>query len=217
MAEKQLNFSGERAVRIGVIADTHIPDRVGALHPGILTTFKDLNVDLILHAGDISSPSVIDDLQTVAPCLAARGNRDWFRLPEQKDVVNLEINNVTIALMHGHGSFFRYLLDKIPFYLKGYRFSRYPKKLVKYANTADVIVFGHTHHSENQWVGGKLFFNPGSAYEGNHNGDAATIGLIEINKNMDIKGRIINLERAKWTRYGWLMAKDKKEIENLGG
>ncbi len=217
MVVQQFNFSGERPVRIGVIADTHIPDRVGALHPGILPSFKDLSVDLILHAGDISSPPVIGELQTVAPCLVARGNRDWFRLPEQKDVVILEINKVTIALMHGHGSFFRYLLDKIPFYLNGYRFSRYPKKLVKYANTAKVIVFGHTHHSENQWVGGKLYFNPGSAYEGNQNGDPATIGLIEIDKNMGIKGRIINLERAKWTRSGWLVSKNKNEIGSFGG
>jgi len=202
---EQLDFLKGKPARIGVIADTHIPDRVGSLHPGILPVFKELKVDLILHAGDISTIRVIDELQKVAPCLAVRGNRDWFRLPKQKDVILLEINGVQVALMHGHGSFFRYLFDKIPFYLHGYRFSRYPKKLSNYANGAKVIIFGHTHHSENQWVGGKLFFNPGSAYEGNHKGDPPTIGLIEIGLKKDIKGRIINLERAKWVHSSWML------------
>ncbi|MBW6475409.1 MAG: metallophosphoesterase family protein, partial [Anaerolineaceae bacterium] len=59
--QKDLN---KDVVRIGVLSDTHIPDRVGALHPDILPAFKEMGVELIIHAGDISSPVVLRQLET---------------------------------------------------------------------------------------------------------------------------------------------------------
>lgn len=198
-------IQSQRPFRIGVIADTHIPDRVGALHPDVIPTFKQMQVQLILHAGDVSSPAVIESLQTVAECRAVKGNRDWKSLPVTKSIEFIKIIDIAIALLHGHGGLFSYIIDKFPYYLFGYQFKRYPHKLARYAGDAKIIIFGHTHHAENQWVNGKLYFNPGSAYEGKAPYTSATIGLIEIDENQYIKGRIIPLRNATWSKKGWIL------------
>ena len=59
---------------IGLISDTHIPDRRVKLPEKVLETFE--NVDLILHAGDITSQRVIDELEKSGPVIAVKGNRD---------------------------------------------------------------------------------------------------------------------------------------------
>ncbi|MFZ3078594.1 MAG: metallophosphoesterase family protein, partial [Bellilinea sp.] len=63
--------------RLGVVADTHIPDRVRSLHPDLLPGLSAAKVEAILHAGDICSPAVLAVLSQVAPVVAVRGNRDW--------------------------------------------------------------------------------------------------------------------------------------------
>lgn len=191
--------------RIGVIADTHVPDRVDSLHPDVNTIFRQLKVQLILHAGDVSAPLVIGQLQTIADCIVVKGNRDWRSLSGLNPFEMIKINGVSIALMHGHGSLREYILDKFPYYLFGYQFNRYPKKLLKYSRDANVIVFGHTHQAENQWVDGRLFFNPGSAYEGKSPNSSATIGLLEIDESQHIKGSIIPMRKANWSKKGWIL------------
>ena len=59
------------AMRIGVITDTH-----GLFDPAVRQHFT--GVDHILHAGDIGSQSVIDQLQTIAPVTAVSGNVDGY-------------------------------------------------------------------------------------------------------------------------------------------
>ncbi|MDO8655790.1 MAG: YfcE family phosphodiesterase, partial [Nanoarchaeota archaeon] len=50
-------------MRIGVIADTHIPDRAECLPKQVLDAFK--QVDMVIHAGDIVDLSVLDTLKSV--------------------------------------------------------------------------------------------------------------------------------------------------------
>ena len=50
---------------IGLISDTHIPDRAREIPQKVFETFD--NVDLILHAGDLTSPKVIEELEKIAP------------------------------------------------------------------------------------------------------------------------------------------------------
>jgi hypothetical protein len=66
--------NNEPIVRIGVLADTHIPDRAKELHPDIIPIFQQHEVDRIIHAGDICVPSVLEQLTKVAPVDAVRGN-----------------------------------------------------------------------------------------------------------------------------------------------
>ena len=65
-------------IYIGVIADTHIPDRLPKLHPGILDLLQKHGVSQILHAGDICTPRVLDELAQIAPVMAVKGNRDFI-------------------------------------------------------------------------------------------------------------------------------------------
>ena len=55
---------------LGVIADTHVPDRRPDLDPQILPIFLQAKVQTILHAGDVSSQKVLDQLSQIAPVLA---------------------------------------------------------------------------------------------------------------------------------------------------
>ena len=62
------------AYRVGILSDTHMPASLHRLWDEIGTAFS--GVDLILHAGDIVLPTVLDQLEAIAPVLAARGNND---------------------------------------------------------------------------------------------------------------------------------------------
>ncbi len=64
-------------LKVGVVADTHIPDRAAALHPGLLPALRAAGVGAILHAGDVSTHAVLEQLGEIAPVRVARGNRDW--------------------------------------------------------------------------------------------------------------------------------------------
>ena len=59
-------------VRVGILADTHIPHQVKRIPANVLGVFS--NVDLILHAGDLDQVSALDDLKSLAPVIAVRGN-----------------------------------------------------------------------------------------------------------------------------------------------
>ncbi|HKC98011.1 MAG TPA: metallophosphoesterase family protein, partial [Methylomirabilota bacterium] len=85
--------ASETAV-VGVIADTH-----GLLRPQALAALA--GVDLIVHAGDIGSAAILDDLATIAPLVAVRGNNDRDRwaaaLPER---VTTEIGGARLHVVH---------------------------------------------------------------------------------------------------------------------
>ena len=84
---------------IGLISDTHIPDRARILPQNVIDAFSD--VDLILHAGDLTSPKVIDELEEIAPVMAVQGNMDranGINLPKAKVI---EAEDLRIGLVHG--------------------------------------------------------------------------------------------------------------------
>lgn len=190
-------------MRIGVISDTHIPDRVGALHPDILSTFKDKGVELIIHAGDISSPDVIRQLEQIAPVQAVQGNRDWWRFNDLPTLKVINIKEVKILVTHGHGHFFSYIWDKFPYWILGYQFERFVKKFALLNQDFDVVIFGHSHRSENRWVQSRLYFNPGSAYDPLENHSGPSIGLMEIGEEKEISAEIIRLREMKWQGGKW--------------
>jgi putative phosphoesterase len=86
---------------VGLIADTHFPERCAVLPPAIFSILQD--VDLILHAGDVGTLTVLDKLSMVAPVAAVHGNDDTVEaqseLPFQQVVT---ISNQRILLTHGH-------------------------------------------------------------------------------------------------------------------
>src|SRR5260370_33108169 len=95
--------------RVGVIEDTHVPEALSALPGEIAGLFQ--GVDLILHAGDISSKEVLDELRLVAPGVAGRGNHDRIDLPGTAIV---DVGGKSIGLIHGQRSSGKRLPSIIP-------------------------------------------------------------------------------------------------------
>lgn len=178
---------------LGVLSDTHVPDRVRELRPEVLSFFEQAEVDAILHAGDISVPSVLEQLQTLAPVYAVRGNRDWFKLRNLPGERWLEFEGVKIVLVHGQGSLMRYLVEKVLWLTSEFEQKRYQKYLLAKYPAARVIVFGHTHHTMNAWMEGKLLFNPGSPHELDPGKFIPSLGLLRIQAGGQVEGEIIEL------------------------
>ncbi|MFH1202287.1 MAG: metallophosphoesterase family protein [Candidatus Omnitrophota bacterium] len=132
-------------MKIGVISDTHIPDRAKELPREVLNAL--CGVELILHAGDLVQISVLEELKKIAKVKAVCGNMD---LPEVRDVLArkeiIEVGGFKIGLIHGWGP-----ADKLPETIKN-----------EFSSKMDIIVFGHSHNPLNQVIKGTLFFNPGS-------------------------------------------------------
>ena len=135
------NLEAAPLATVGVVADTHVPDRVNNLHPGLLSGLRAAGVDMILHAGDISGPEVISALEEIAPVTAVGGNRDIFSRRKLPKIEQLVVAEVPILLMHGHGNFLRYLWDKIRYLYKGYRLERYLELVQSTAPRSKVVVF----------------------------------------------------------------------------
>jgi len=133
-------------MKIGVLADTHIPITQNDLPQAV---YKGLEgVDMIMHAGDLVELSVIDKLSAIAPVRAVYGNMDndvvRSRLPS-KDII--KAGGLSIGLIHGWGH---------PNDLAGLIKSEFAHIKI------DAIVFGHSHMPMAQFRNGLLFFNPGS-------------------------------------------------------
>lgn len=178
--------------KIAVISDTHVPDRTAEISAELLQSIKDEQVDLILHAGDICVYRVIVELESIAPVKAVRGNRDFLLRKSIPLVQRFTLNGVKFAVMHGHINFLTYWLDKILYGFQGYRRERYSQRLPKASPGARVYVFGHTHHAENIWQDGVLFFNPGSVTIGDAESRQRTWGLLEVTEDGQVASRIFN-------------------------
>jgi putative phosphoesterase len=135
-------------MRIGLISDTHTPYAGMTLWDEVAQAFA--GVDLILHAGDIVHPVVLDDLERIAPVLAARGNNDFgYEDHRVKDVQRLEVAGQRLLMVHDLEPEDRPLDFLFSTYLRGER--------------ADILVSGHTHLERLDYREGVLQINPGSA------------------------------------------------------
>jgi hypothetical protein len=85
-----------QVVRVGVLADTHIPHRLDRLPGAVSSIFA--GVDLILHAGDLDEADVVAELSRIAPTVAVRGN--WHLNPPNRSSPHLP---ATIHLYTGCG------------------------------------------------------------------------------------------------------------------
>jgi putative phosphoesterase len=118
-----------------VISDTH-----GLVRPEVHKVFR--GVELILHAGDIGSPEVLKELESIAPVTAVRGNNDkgsWARkIPETE---RIRVLTIRICMIHD------------------------VKELTAPGDVkeCDVVISGHSHRPSLERRDDILFLNPGSA------------------------------------------------------
>ena len=130
---------------IGLISDTHIPDRARILPQNVIDAFSD--VDLILHAGDLTSPKVLEELEDIAPVMAVQGNMDRANRIDLPKARVIEAEGLRIGLIHGEV---------------------YPRadtqQLLYLAKEleADILVSGHSHQPKIEQKEGILLLNPGS-------------------------------------------------------
>lgn len=160
-------------MRIGVISDTHISDRGEHIPRTILDAFK--HVDLIIHAGDIVNLGVIDELKSsCSKVVVVAGNMDQEAVKKKYPVKQvLEIFGQRVGLMHGAGP-----VSCLPELLKG----------VFKEDNCDLIIFGHSHKTMNEKIGGILFFNPGSATD--LTAEYNSYGIIELKKRLTNPGQV---------------------------
>src|SRR5579871_6624521 len=80
---------------VGLISDTH-----GLLRPDVPTAFD--GVDLILHAGDVGGPTILDALEALAPVRAVWGNTDAHSDPRLSAAIDMDIGGLRVHVSHGH-------------------------------------------------------------------------------------------------------------------
>ena len=131
-------------MKVGVISDTHVPAIVAALPPVIFDIFMD--VELIIHAGDLVELSVLDELRAIAPVEVVAGNMDTREIQQSLPTKKIiEIGKYRVGLIHGQGK------------VEGQM-----ERIRKEFDSVDLIVFGHSHTPFWGKVGDVLFLNPGS-------------------------------------------------------
>lgn len=192
--------------RVAVISDTHIPDRVDSLHPALVEQLQSLNVNMIFHCGDISISPVLRELEKIAPVRAVTGNRDILLTNELPVSHEMEIYGSKIVITHGHLNPGVYWKDKFAFLTQGYNFERYKSRLRAAFPEARVIIFGHTHHPENEWNGDKLTFNPGSVSHGDPWMKEPFFGLLIFHTDGRIDSSLIPLTGAAIKNKRWVIS-----------
>lgn len=143
-------------MRIGVVSDTH-----GYFDPQLRSVLA--GAEVILHAGDVGSPEVLDQLRAIAPVNAVRGNVDGPELDLPLSL-RLDFGGLCIEMLH--------ILPVPQSELEAWAEAampggRAPARSTRFSNSFDeaarVVVFGHSHQPCLISLGGRLFFNPGSA------------------------------------------------------
>jgi putative phosphoesterase len=159
-----------------VLSDTHIR-RTGARRLPNAAYVELKRADVILHAGDVLVPELLEELATFAPVHAVLGNND---VPELARVLPetqlLTIGGVRVGMIHDSGA----------------RAGR-PARMRRRFPDADVVVFGHSHMPQcDAGVDGQLLVNPGSAIE-RRRSPTHTIAVLDLHDGRVAHAAIVDV------------------------
>ena len=160
-------------MRVVVLSDTHAPLRWRGCPPAVAERLK--GADLILHAGDVCTPDVLDELAAYAPVRAVLGNNDGppvaaWGAPE---TAQFELDGVAVAMIHDAGA------------ARG-RTARMRRRFPE----AQLVVFGHSHIPLDETGDGVRIFNPGSPTDRRRQ-PHGTLGLLELGGRRVLSAQII--------------------------
>jgi uncharacterized protein len=163
-------------VRALVLADTHAPRRWRDCPPTVARHLR--GVDLILHAGDVCTASVLDELSDYAPVRVVLGNNDGpdvaaWGAPE---TLELDLAGLAVAMVHDSGQ-------------TAGRIARLRRRFP----SAQLVLFGHSHIPMDGAGDGVRIFNPGSPTD-RRGQPAGTFGLLHIDDARLVEARIISVD-----------------------
>lgn len=160
-------------MRVAVLSDTHAPRYWKSCPPAVARVLE--HVEVILHAGDVCTPAVLDELSAWAPVHAVRGNNDgpdvaaWGAPP----TLALELAGLPVAMVHDSGA----------------RAGR-PARLRRRFPDARLVVFGHSHIPVSEVHDGQRIFNPGSPTDKRRQ-PRGTVGLLLIEDGELVQADIV--------------------------
>ena len=132
-------------MRVAVLSDTHSPRFWKGCPPAVAAHLT--GADLILHAGDVCTADVLDELATYAPVRAVLGNNDREDVAAwgAPETMEIELEGLRVAMIHDSGP-------------AAGRVTRLRRRFPD----ADLVVFGHSHIPMDRSENGLRIFNPGS-------------------------------------------------------
>jgi putative phosphoesterase len=160
-------------VNVVAIADTHAPRRWRSCPPAVAERLH--QADLIMHAGDVCTAEVLDELAGYAPVRVVRGNNDGAEVAAwgAPETLELELDGLPVAMIHDSGP-------------STGRTARMRRRFP----AAELVIFGHSHIPLDQTADGVRIFNPGSPTDRRRQ-PHGTLGLLTIEGGRLIEARII--------------------------
>ena len=155
-------------MKIAVLADTHV-SLLKHIPKMIIDAIP--TVDLVIHAGDFTTVQVLKELKQLREVIAVQGNMDSSELRTilpAKEIVQIE--NRRIGITHGSGGPWG-IEERVRRMFEG--------------DQIDIIIYGHSHQSQNKVTDDILLFNPGKAID--------SFGILTIDGG--VKGEIIS---SRW-------------------
>jgi uncharacterized protein len=150
------------SLRVVVLSDTHAPRRWKTCPAEVARHLR--RADLILHAGDVCTAAVLDELAGYAPVHAVRGNNDGPDVAAwgAPDIAQLDLAGLGVAMLHDSGQ-------------ANGRLGRMRRQFP----AAGLVVFGHSHIPLDESGDGLRIFNPGSPTDRRRQ-PRGTLGLLRI-------------------------------------
>ena len=160
-------------MRVAVLADTHAPRRWKSCPPQVAAHLRE--ADLILHAGDVCTAAVLDELAAYAPVRAVRGNNDGPDVAAwgAPDMLDLDLGGLAVAMIHDSGPA-----------------TGRPARLHRRFPAADLVIFGHSHIPLDHTEHGQRIFNPGSPTDRRRQ-PRSTLGLLDVADGRLIQAQIV--------------------------
>ena len=156
---------------IGVLSDTH-----GTIHPRLIPLFREAQVELILHAGDVGEPYVLTTLSSIAEVVAVRGNVDVGKLASLPEEIRNTYEGIDIYMTHIGGK---------------------PEAWIRTlpAPKPQVAICGHSHVALLEELDGVLFLNPGSAGTRPRFGGTLSAAILTITNDGKATAEIVDFGR----------------------
>jgi uncharacterized protein len=163
-------------VKVVVLADTHAPRRWRQCPRDVAEQLA--TAELILHAGDVCTATVLDELSSYAPLRAVLGNNDGpdvaaWGAPE---TLEFEVAGVPVAMVHDSG-----------------KAAGRSARLRRQFPAAQLVVFGHSHIPLDEAADGIRIFNPGSPTDRRRQ-PRCTFGVLDFDDRRLVQARILPVD-----------------------